>query len=149
MSRVSSFWNAFTLFSALLAGAACGDRGGAPPADTTQAPAAAPQAPAAQPAGGAASVALGDSIFHGQAANGICFTCHGQDAKGTQLAPNLTDGEWLNADGSLESIANVITKGVPQPKKYPGPMPPMGGASLTPEQVNAVAQYVHSLSQKG
>ena len=149
MSRVSSFWNAFTLFSALLAGAACGDRGGAPPADTTPAPAAAPQAPAAQPAGGAASVALGDSIFHGQAANGICFTCHGQDAKGTQLAPNLTDGEWLNADGSLESIANVITKGVPQPKKYPGPMPPMGGASLTPEQVNAVAQYVHSLSQKG
>jgi cbb3-type cytochrome c oxidase subunit III len=149
MTRVSSFWNAFTLFSALLAGAACGDRGGAPPANTTQAPAAAPDAPAAQPAGGAASVALGDSIFHGQAANGICFTCHGQDAKGTQLAPNLTDGEWLNADGSLESIANVITKGVPQPKKYPGPMPPMGGASLTPEQVNAVAQYVHSLSQKG
>jgi mono/diheme cytochrome c family protein len=147
---MSPFWNALALTGALLAGTACGDRGGAPPADTTQAaPAAAPEAPSTQPAGGPASVALGDSIFHGQVANGICFTCHGQDAKGTQLAPNLTDGEWLNADGSLQSIADVITKGVPQPKKFPGPMPPMGGASLTPEQVNAVAQYVHSLSQKG
>jgi hypothetical protein len=28
-------------------------------------------------------------------------------------------------------------------------MPPMGGASLTPDQVKAVAAYVYSLSHKG
>ena len=45
-------------------------------------------------------VALGDSIFHGQVAGGTCTACHGQDAKGTAVAPNLTDSEWLNGDGS-------------------------------------------------
>src|SRR5687767_869813 len=33
-----------------------------------------------------AQLALGDSIFHGRAAGGSCFTCHGMDAKGTALA---------------------------------------------------------------
>lgn len=127
-------------------GVACGGDKGRPATDTTQAPAAAPA-----PDTGAATlsrpgmIALGDSIFHGQAGGGICFTCHGQDAKGTQLAPDLTDGEWLNGDGSLDFIAKTVTAGVPTPKKYPGPMQPMGGASLTPDQVRAVAAYVHSL----
>lgn len=43
----------------------------------------------------------GDRIFHGSAVGGTCFTCHGQDAKGTQLAPELTDKQWINGDGSL------------------------------------------------
>jgi cytochrome c5 len=34
---------------------------------------------------------------------------------------------------------------VPQPKKAPAPMPPMGGASLSDDQVKAAATYVHSL----
>jgi mono/diheme cytochrome c family protein len=34
---------------------------------------------------------------------------------------------------------------VPTPKKAPAPMPPMGGASLSPDQVKAAAAYVHSL----
>ena len=69
-------------------------------------------------------------------ARGICYTCHGSDAKGTTLAPNLTDSEWLNGDGSLQFIANTVRTGVAQPKTFPAPMPPFGQA-LTAEQVSA------------
>ena len=141
---------------------ACAGFDEVPSEDTTQA-AGAPAAPPAQvPAPGAPAgepsaageitpqlVALGDSIFHGQAAGGICFTCHGQGAKGSQIGPGLTDGQWLHGDGSQQMIINVITSGVATPKQYPGAMPPMGGAPLTPEQVRAVAAYVYSLSHPG
>lgn len=127
--------------------AACGGGESRPAADTTQAPAAPPAAgPQAPEAGRSGPVALGDSIFHGQAAGGLCATCHGEDAKGTQLAPDLTDREWLNGDGSLDFIVKTVTSGVPKPKKYPGAMLPMGGANLSPDQVRAVAAYVYSLS---
>lgn len=117
-----------------------------PPATDTQ-----PAGETQVPAGGASSqlVALGDRIFHGQAGGGTCYACHGQDAKGSAVGPNLTDGEWLNTDGSLEGITKTVQTGVPAPKKAPAPMPPMGGASLSPEQVRAVAAYVHSLSTGG
>ena len=111
-----------------------------PPADT------AARAPAAGGGGGNANlIALGDSIFHGQAGGGTCHVCHGQDAKGSAVGPNLTDGEWINNDGTLAGITGTITSGVPKPKTAPAPMPPMGGASLSPDQVKAVATYVHSL----
>lgn len=126
-----------------------------PPADTAPTTGAAPTADtAAKPAGGggggggggdAKLIALGDSIFHGQAGGGTCHVCHGQDAKGSAVGPNLTDGEWLNNDGTLAGITGTITSGVPKPKTAPAPMPPMGGASLSPDQVKAVATYVHSL----
>lgn len=99
-------------------------------------------------AGGGGSqqlIALGDSVFHGQAGGGTCYACHGQDGTGSGVGPNLTDNEWLNTDGTLEGITKVVQNGVPQPKKAPAPMPPMGGASLSPDQVKAVATYVHSL----
>lgn len=110
--------------------------------------------PAAKPAGAATGptspklVALGDSIFHGQVAGGTCTACHGQDAKGTAVAPDLTDTQWINGDGSYDFIVHTVHTGVPQPKQHPAPMPPMGGATLTDEQVNAVAAYVYSLSHK-
>ncbi len=128
-------------------GAAPSDTG-APAQPEAAAPAAtAPAAAAPKPSGGDAGlIALGDSIFHGQAAGGTCFACHGQDAKGSAVGPNLTDAEWLHSDGSLAAITKTIQSGVPTPKKAPAPMPPMGGASLSPEQVRAVAAYVHSLS---
>jgi cbb3-type cytochrome c oxidase subunit III len=119
--------------------------------DTTKKTAAAK--PAAKPAAGgggtAAQIAEGEKIFHGQEAGGTCTACHGQDAKGTAMAPNLTDSEWLNGDGSLAFIEHTVTTGVPQPKSHPAPMPPMGGASLSPDQIKAVAAYVYSLSHKG
>ncbi len=145
-----------TISAALLAGpllllAACGggDEGAA--SDTTRMAGPPPAAAPASPAGGgglADQIALGDKIFHGQEAGGTCTACHGQDAKGTQIAPDLTDNQWLTGDGSLAFIEKTVTEGVPQPKQHPAPMPPMGGASLTQDQVKAVAAYVYSLSHK-
>ena len=53
-----------------------------------------------------------------------------------------------NGDGSLTFIEHTVTTGVPKPKSHPAPMPPMGGASLSPDQIKAVAAYVYSLSHK-
>jgi mono/diheme cytochrome c family protein len=93
-------------------------------------------------------IALGDSVFHGKAAGGTCFMCHGADANGTPgLAPSLTGGKkWLHGDGTYAAIVNIVQHGVPDPKDGPSPMPPMGGANLTPEQVRAVAAFVYWLS---
>ncbi len=109
------------------------------------------KAAAAKPSSGGPTpqqVALGDSIFHGQVAGGTCTACHGQDAKGTAVAPDLTDTQWLNGDGSYQFIVHTVTTGVPKPKQHPAPMPPNGGATLTDDQVKAVAAYVYSLSHK-
>ena len=91
------------------------------------------------------SVELGDRIFHGQVAEGTCAGCHGADGQGTPLGPNLTSGRWLWSKGSLSDIERTILHGVPKPKEYRSPMPPMGGAQLTHEQVTAVAAYVWGL----
>lgn len=137
--------------------AACGG-GGEQTANTTPGGTAAATPPAAASPdtsqgagaqGSSAMVALGDSIFHGTAGGGICFTCHGADAKGTQgLGPDLTDTTWLHGDGSLDFIKNIVRNGVPTPKEAAAPMPPMGGATLTPAQVDAVSAYVQSLSRR-
>jgi mono/diheme cytochrome c family protein len=122
----------------------------APPAP---APQAAP-APAPAPPTGAAPegttpemVAAGKQIYD---SNGLCFTCHGPDAKGTALAPDLTSGKWLwvnPAQGNmLGQIETVVKDGVPQPKEHPAPMPPMGGAQLSAEQIRDVSAYVLSIS---
>jgi mono/diheme cytochrome c family protein len=125
------------------------------PGAAAAAPASAPGALAA-PAPGAAppgatpqELALGDSIFHGLAAGGICFTCHGADAKGTALAPPLTGPrKWLTGDGSFDFIQKRVTDGMPNPTPpYPGPMLPKGGANLTPAQIKAVSAYVYSISR--
>lgn len=140
--------------AALAAFAACGggDTGGSTetPADST--PAAAPPttetgAPTNLPEGvTAAMVAQGDTIFHNQ---GLCFTCHGPDARGTVNAPDLTDDTWINISGrNFDEIVQIVTNGVPQPHQYPAPMPAKGGSTITDEQVRAVAAYVYSLGQQ-
>jgi glucose/arabinose dehydrogenase/mono/diheme cytochrome c family protein len=91
-------------------------------------------------------VALGDRIYHGQVGGAACAACHGASGKGSPLGPDLTDKEWLWSDGSYAGIAKTITEGVMHPKQYRSPMPPMGGAQLTPDQLSAVAAYVWSLS---
>ena len=76
------------------------------------------------------------------------MACHGPNGGGTQLGPNLTDDQWLHIPGpEVDALVGVITAGVAQPKEHPGPMPPMGGASLTEEQVRAIAGYIASLGQ--
>jgi mono/diheme cytochrome c family protein len=62
-------------------------------------------------------VELGDRIFHGEAADGTCSGCHGSDARGGPQAPSLVKGHWLIGDGSLNSIAEIITNGVPRPRE--------------------------------
>lgn len=91
-------------------------------------------------------VDAGRKIFTGV---GNCHACHGSNAQGTALAPNLTDSTWLNTDGSYAAIVTLVRSGVPQPKQFPAPMPPMGGAQLDSAQVCAAAAYVYSLSHQG
>ena len=95
-------------------------------------------------------VALGDRIYHGEAGGAACTGCHGcGPRRGTSLGPDLTDAKWLWSDGSYAGIAKqTIREGVPQPKQYRGPMPPMGGAQLTADQVSALAAYVSSISHQ-
>ena len=128
--------------------AACGGGGDAPAADTQ----AEPEAPAAAPAAmdidlpegvTAAMVAQGEAVFGGA---GICFTCHMQGGVGGPLAPNLTDDQWLNTDGTYEGIVSTVTTGVPEPTEHPGIMLPKGGTAITDEEVRAVAAYVWTLS---
>ena len=88
-----------------------------------------------------ADVALGSRIYGA----GTCAGCHGSDAKGTPLGPDLTSAKWLWGDGSVQSIAKIITDGVPNPKEFRSPMPPMGGTQLSASEVSAVADYIWAL----
>jgi mono/diheme cytochrome c family protein len=90
----------------------------------------------------AAMIQEGNQIFHGP---GNCFTCHGPDAKGTTLAPDLTMTPHLWVT-DYPSYVKLIIAGVPTPKKHPAPMPPKGGSMITDDQVKAVAAYEWSLS---
>lgn len=87
-------------------------------------------------------VALGDRIFHGEVSDGTCSGCHGSDAKGTSVGPDLTAGVWVFGDGSLAAITKTVTDGVPRPRNYSGAMPPKGGAQLSDSDTAAVAAYV-------
>jgi len=91
-------------------------------------------------------VALGARIYRGQVGGAACTGCHGESGQGTPLGPDLTGKKWLWSDGSYAGIKKTITEGVMQPKQYRSPMPPMGGAQLTPDQISALAAYVWSLS---
>jgi glucose/arabinose dehydrogenase/mono/diheme cytochrome c family protein len=91
-------------------------------------------------------VALGARIYRGQVGGAACTGCHGESGQGTPLGPDLTGKKWLWSDGSYAGIKKTIIEGVMQPKQYRSPMPPMGGAQLTPDQISALAAYVWSLS---
>jgi glucose/arabinose dehydrogenase len=95
-----------------------------------------------------ATVALGARIYSGQVGGATCTGCHGADASGTVLGPDLKAGHWLWSDGSYAAIAKTITAGVPQPKQFRAAMPPMGGAQLTPAEVSAVAAFIWGLSHR-
>ena len=79
----------------------------------------------------------------------VCATCHGPDARGTQLGPPLRDQEWTHIDGSYEDIQRIIRDGVAEPEDYPVPMPRGGAASFSEEQLRGVAAYVFALSRSG
>jgi mono/diheme cytochrome c family protein len=93
-------------------------------------------------------VALGDRVYHGQVGGAACTGCHGANGAGSPVGPDLTSKKWMWSDGSFAGILKAITDGVPQPKQFRSPMPPMGGAQLTTDQARAVAAYVWGLSHR-
>jgi glucose/arabinose dehydrogenase/mono/diheme cytochrome c family protein len=101
------------------------------------------------PGTSAATVALGARIFRGEVGGAPCTGCHNIDAKGGPMGSDLTSGKWLWGDGSFDAIRKTIVDGVPNPKEHNSPMPPMGGAQLTDDQVTAVAAYVWALGHRG
>lgn len=149
-------------------------RGGAEDADAAGTPCPPPDAPAgpvltpaSEPpegtnpsAGGAATtrelpvpqgatremVEQGSRIYHGEEGGASCAGCHGENGEGSPLAPKLTAHKWLWSDGSYAGIMKTIRDGVPHPKEYRSPMPPMGGARLTPEELRALSAFVWALS---
>jgi glucose/arabinose dehydrogenase/mono/diheme cytochrome c family protein len=121
----------------------------APAGEASQPPAAHARTTLPVPAGATLDmVALGDRIYHGQVGGAACTGCHGSGATGTPLGPDLTTSKWLWSDGSYAGIAKTIADGVTQPQRYRNPMPPMGGATLSKDQVSAVAAYIWSLSHR-
>ena len=116
-----------------------------PPVGTAAAVAAAPPEGVNKNAGAATTASLGQQVFEGKVGGAPCTGCHGSDGKGTPLGPDLTSGKWVWSDGSVEGLRKTITAGVRNPKNYRGPMPPLGGAQLSPEQVKAVTDYVWAL----
>ena len=92
-----------------------------------------------------ALIARGDSIFHGQIAAGTCAACHAPAGNGIPgLTHDLTSRKRINGDGSYGSMMQIVREGVTPTQGVP--MPPNGGAPLTPLDVQAVAAYVYSLS---
>jgi glucose/arabinose dehydrogenase/cytochrome c553 len=115
--------------------------------DVSAAPTACPGASAgavaaATPAAGSADATPGRALYQSSG----CAGCHGDDGHGSPLGPNLSDREWLWGDGSEASIAKTIRDGVPNPKQYRDPMPPLGGAQLSDAQLAELAAYVHAIS---
>ena len=97
--------------------------------------------------GGAALIALGSTAFN----EGFCQKCHNAGGVGGDRAPDLTDTEWVQCDGTVEGIRAVIVSGVPEEKHskagYPFGMNGAARMNLSDATVDALAAYVHSLSQ--
>ncbi len=92
-----------------------------------------------------ALIARGDTVYHGP---GNCYACHGTKGEGL-VGPNLTDAEWIHSKGSYEEIVAQVNSGIAKEQAKSGiPMPAKGGGTISDEDVQAVAAYVHSLGQK-
>ncbi len=93
-------------------GGAPADTAAAPQASVAPAPAAAGCPATAQPL-----VEQGRRIFSG---TGNCFACHGPSAAGTVAAPDLTDTQWLDIDGTYALIVGLVRAGAPAPATISG-----------------------------
>lgn len=77
-----------------------------------------------------------------------CAPCHGSGASGRQgFYPNLVDDDWLWG-GTVADIVQTVTHGIryePDPDTRISQMPAFG-EMLKPEEIDALVQYVLSLS---
>jgi PQQ-dependent dehydrogenase (methanol/ethanol family) len=79
------------------------------------------------------------SILSGKARyESLCVGCHGADGTGTEHAPRLADDPGLRGR-PVERIHGIIAAGFPA-----SGMPPFG--NLPTEQIDELAEYVHSLN---
>ncbi len=77
-----------------------------------------------------------------------CAQCHGSGAAGAVGYPNLQDDDWLWG-GSVEEIRTTVAHGIRQETDDDtrfSEMPAFGDDYLEPEQIDAVVNYVMSLS---
>ena len=94
----------------------------------------------------AGMIQTGDSLFN----NSSCRRCHGENGTAGRNGPDLTDAEWVQTDGSLAGIRDVIFWGVKRAdfvdttRRFQ--MNPAGGQHLEWEEYDALTAYVWSLS---
>lgn len=113
-----------------------GGRGGAQPLDQQAPRANFPQQQ--RKAGDPAVIARGKGMYES-----ICAACHGIDLRGGQQGgPNLLRSQVVLQDKEGELIAPIVQNGRPNPTLGTIPMPPL---ALPPDDVKAVAEYLHSV----
>jgi cytochrome c oxidase cbb3-type subunit 3 len=85
-------------------------------------------------------------IEHGKTLYGIhCRLCHGPDLRGGDMGGvNLLRSALVLKDQDGELILPVVTQG-----RMPQGSPPMPPLALSPDEVKAVAAYIHSVAAKG
>lgn len=83
-----------------------------------------------------AAAQRGAVVFH---KNGLCFDCHGGDARGDPAigAPDLTDSVWLYGHGSMDDIQRAVSHGLA------GTCPTWIGR-LDFATIRSIALYVHA-----
>ena len=96
-----------------------------------------------RPLADAAVLARGKGLYES-----VCSACHGIDLRGGQQGgPNLLRSQIVLLDRAGEAIGTVIKEGRPNPAQAGAtPMPPM---PLPPEDVAAIAEYIHSVAAQG
>ncbi len=81
----------------------------------------------------AAGIEKGQSLFYAN-----CRACHGDEAQGAAVGPNLTDEYWLHG-GSLKDVFHSISAGWPDKGMQ------SWQAVLSPSEIQDVASYIMSV----
>lgn len=91
-----------------------------------------------RPLADAAVLARGKGIYEAN-----CAACHGIDLRGGQQGgPNLLRSQTVLSDKAGELILPIVQAGRPNPPSGVAPMPAF---ALPPEDVKAIAEYIHSV----
>jgi cytochrome c oxidase cbb3-type subunit III len=81
----------------------------------------------------AKGIAEGKKIFAG-----TCFPCHGANAEGNAVGPNLTDEYWLHG-GSLGDVFKTVKNGVPDKGMQ------AWGKTFSPADIKNISSFILSL----